>query len=145
MVVRQASLGPHWQSRGAGVDASLSTGWGGWWGSGGLASAPGAAAPRDRGHGQSCSRCLAAHPGLLCPWVSRARILDRVAVAFSRNLPNPRVEPASAALAGEFLIAKPPGKPHVAVVREGAQSLCGMWIFLGQGLNPRLLHWQAES
>ena len=29
------------------------------------------------------------------------------------DLPDPRIEPASPALAGRFFIAEPPGKPHV--------------------------------
>ena len=42
---------------------------------------------------------------------SQARILEWVAIAFSGELPNPGIEPASPALAEGFITAEPFGKP----------------------------------
>ena len=41
--------------------------------------------------------------------ISQARILEWVAIAFSRGFPNPRIKPESPALAGGFVITEPPG------------------------------------
>ena len=43
--------------------------------------------------------------------ISVARRLDWVAISFSRDLPNPGIEPASPALTGGFFTTEPPGKP----------------------------------
>jgi len=42
----------------------------------------------------------------------QARILERVAILFSGNLPNPGVEPRSPALHADSLSAMPTGKSH---------------------------------
>ena len=42
--------------------------------------------------------------------ISQARILERVAVPFSRGLPNPRIESRSPALQVDSLPAEPQGK-----------------------------------
>lgn len=60
-------------------------------------------------------RPAAAHPALLLTLGSSVRGCPGlgygvVAVAFSRNLPKPRVEPSSAALAGKLLTAEPAGQ-----------------------------------
>ena len=47
--------------------------------------------------------------------ISQARILEWVATSYSRDLPNPGIEPVSLvspALAGGFFTTEPPGKPH---------------------------------
>ena len=44
--------------------------------------------------------------------ISQARILDWVAISFSRESSHPRVKPTSPALAGGFFSTEPPGKPH---------------------------------
>ena len=46
--------------------------------------------------------------------ISQARILEQVAISYSRDLPEPGIEPmflASPALAGRFFTTAPPGKP----------------------------------
>ena len=46
--------------------------------------------------------------------ISQARILEQVAISYSRDLPDPGIEPtflASPALAGRFFTTAPPGKP----------------------------------
>ena len=42
--------------------------------------------------------------------ISQARILDWVAISFSRDLFNPGIKPMSPALAGGFFTSEPPGK-----------------------------------
>ena len=49
-------------------------------------------------------------PGSSDLGISQARILEWVAVSFSRDLPDPGVELTSPALAGGFFTAEPPGK-----------------------------------
>ena len=44
--------------------------------------------------------------------IFRARILEWVAISFSKDLLDPGVELASPALAGGFFTMEPPGKPH---------------------------------
>ena len=46
------------------------------------------------------------HARLLCPWKSSARILEWIAVPFSRDLPNPGIEPGSPALQADSLPAE---------------------------------------
>ena len=43
--------------------------------------------------------------------ISQAKILEWVAISFSRYLPNPGIELASPVLADGFFIAEPRGKP----------------------------------
>ena len=40
----------------------------------------------------------------------QARILERFAISFSGDLPDPRIEPGSPALAGGFFTTEPLGK-----------------------------------
>ena len=67
----------------------------------------------------------------------QARILEWIAVPFSRGLPNPGIEPRSPSLQADFLPAEPPGKPK----NTGVHSLSLLQgIFLTQELNQGLLH-----
>ena len=43
--------------------------------------------------------------------ISQARILEWVAIFFSRDLPKPGIKPMSPALAGGFFTTEPTGKP----------------------------------
>ena len=49
-------------------------------------------------------------PGSSVHVISEARILEWVTISFSRDLPDPGIEPASLTLAGRFLTTEPPGK-----------------------------------
>ena len=69
--------------------------------------------------------------------ILQARILERVAFPFSRDLPNPEIEPRSPTLRADYLPAEPQGKPKNTGV--GSLSLL-QEIFPTQGLNPGLLH-----
>ena len=67
--------------------------------------------------------------------ILQARILEWVAVCFSRDLSNPGIEPRSPALQADSLPAEPPGKPK----NTGVGSLCLLqWIFPPR--NQCLLH-----
>ena len=50
-------------------------------------------------------------PGSSVHGILQARILEWVATPFSRDLPNPRIEPRSPALQTDSLLSEPPGKP----------------------------------
>ena len=69
--------------------------------------------------------------------ILQARILERVAFPFSRDLPNPEIQPRSPTLQADYLPAEPQGKPKNTGV--GSLSLL-QEIFPTQGLNPGLLH-----
>ena len=43
--------------------------------------------------------------------ISQVKILEEVAICFSRDLPEPGIELASPALAGRFFTTESPGKP----------------------------------
>ena len=61
-------------------------------------------------------------PGSSVHGISQARILEWVAISFSRGSSSPSLtlpdlpgfEPASLALTGRFFTAEPPGKPHLS-------------------------------
>ena len=55
-------------------------------------------------------------PGSSLHGILQARILDWVAISFSRDLPDPGIEPGSPALQADSLPSEPPGKPEVAKV-----------------------------
>ena len=48
--------------------------------------------------------------------ILQARILEWVAIPFSRGLPDPGIEPGSPALQADSLPLEPPGKPHLIMV-----------------------------
>ena len=55
-------------------------------------------------------------PGSSVHGVSQARILDRVAISFSRESSQPRDQTRISCIAGKFLTAEPQGKTAVARV-----------------------------
>ena len=58
-------------------------------------------------------------PGSFVFGIVQTRILEWVAISFSRDLPHPRIEHASVSciscIAGRFFTAKPPGKPILGI------------------------------
>ena len=58
-----------------------------------------------------CDPMDCSSPGSSVRGILPARILEWVAVPFSRDLPNSRIEPASRALQEDSLPPEPPGKP----------------------------------
>ena len=69
--------------------------------------------------------------------ILQARILEWVAFPFSRDLPNPGIEPRSPALQADSLPAEPQGKPKNTGVRGLSLP---QQIFPTQELNQGLLH-----
>ena len=69
--------------------------------------------------------------------ILQARILEWVAIPFSRVSSQPRTEPRTPALQADSLSSEPPGKPRNTGV--GSLSLL-QWIFLTQESNQGLLH-----
>ena len=55
-------------------------------------------------------------PGSSVHGILQARILEWVAISFSRDLPNPGIEPRSPTLQADALASEPPGKPHASKV-----------------------------
>ena len=58
-------------------------------------------------------------PGFSVYGIFQARILEWVAISYSRDLPNPGTEPvslASPAVAGGFFTTAPPGKPEIELL-----------------------------
>ena len=51
-------------------------------------------------------------PGSSVHRILQARVPEWVATAFSRDLPDPGIEPASPAWQSDTLPSDPPGKPH---------------------------------
>ena len=52
-------------------------------------------------------------PGSSVHGILQARLLEWVAIPFSRSLPNPGIEPGSPALKADSLPSELPGKPNV--------------------------------
>ena len=55
-------------------------------------------------------------PGSTIHGIFQARVLEWVAISFSRDLPDPEIKPrslASPAFAGGFFTTEPPGKPRI--------------------------------
>ena len=58
-------------------------------------------------------------PGPFFNGILQPRILERVAIPFSRNLPDPGIKPVSPALQGDSLPSEPPGKPIYFILNIG--------------------------
>ena len=63
-------------------------------------------------------------PGSSVHGISQARILERVAIPFSGDLPDPGIEPGPPALQADTLTSEPPGKPMYL-----------KWVILDFGIN----------
>ena len=74
--------------------------------------------------------------------ILQARILEWVAVPFSRGLSNPEIEPKNSTLQEDSLPAEPPRKPKNTGV--GSLSLL-QWIFLPPEFEPGSPALQADS
>ena len=78
--------------------------------------------------------------------IFQARILEWVAISYSRHNPNLRIEPRSPAVAGRFFTTEPPGKPRKSTI---PQSLCNSMDSSPPGssvhgiLQARMLEWVA--
>ena len=57
-------------------------------------------------------------PGSSVYGISQTRILEWVAISYSRDLPDPGIEPTSPALESRFFTTVPPGKPFSHLVNQ---------------------------
>ena len=57
-----------------------------------------------------CNPVDCSRPGFSVHGISQARILEKVAISFSRDLSHPGIKPMSPVLAGGFFATEPPGK-----------------------------------
>ena len=64
-----------------------------------------------------CNSLVCSPPGSSVPGISQARILEWVAISFSRGSSQLRTEPTSPAWAGGVFASEPPGKPHFLLYR----------------------------
>ena len=76
---------------------------------------------------QSCSTLYdpmdCSLPGFSIHGIFQARVPEWVAVSFSRDLPNPGIEPGSPSLQADALPSEPPGKPRYAGGRLSYKGL----------------------
>ena len=84
-----------------------------------------------------CDSMDCSPPGSSVHGILQARILEWVAILFSRDILHPGIEPRSPVLQVDSLPAEPQKKPENTGV--GSLSLF-QGIFLTQGLNQGLLH-----
>ena len=66
-------------------------------------------------------------PGSSVYGISQARILEWVAIPFSRDCPNPGIEPGSPVLSGGFFTTKPP-----VLVTQSCSSFATLWTVARQ-------------
>ena len=55
-------------------------------------------------------------PGSSIHGIFQARVLEWVAISFSRDLPDPGIKPGPPALQADALPSEPPGKPYVSLI-----------------------------
>ena len=55
--------------------------------------------------------------------IFQARVLEWIAISFSRGSSRPRTEPGSPALQADALLSEPPGKPQI--IDKGLQTVTG--------------------
>ena len=68
---------------------------------------------------ESCPTLMDCSPqGSSVRGISQARVLEWVAIPFSRDLPDSGIEPTSPVLAGRFFTTEPLGKPEMDSYRE---------------------------
>ena len=60
-----------------------------------------------------CSPLDCSLPGSSTHEIFQARVLEWAAISFSRDLPDPGIEPGSPALQADALLSEPPGRPRV--------------------------------
>ena len=74
-------------------------------------------------------------PGSYVHGISQARILEQIAISYSRGLPNPGIKPVSPALVGGFFTIEPPEKPSfiITVFTPAQAEVCSLW-FIPQSL-----------
>ena len=80
-------------------------------------------------------------PGASVHGISQARILEWVAISFSRGSSPPRDQTQVSCIAGTVFTAEPPGKPKIQCPEWDKRSMsrCELWVlFLAWGPNSPL-------
>ena len=77
--------------------------------------------------------------------ILQARVLEWVAIVFSRGLPNPGIEPGSPALEADALTSEPPGKQMPGWIKHKLESrlLGEISVTSDMQMTPPL--WQKEK
>ena len=98
----------------------------------------------------SCVR-LFATSGTVVHGILQARILEWVAVLFSRHLPHPGIKPGSPALQADYLPSQPPGKPdHQSLGKCNSKpqwdiTLHPLTMTIIQKAQKIIKSWESES
>ena len=75
-------------------------------------------------------------PGSSVHGILQARILEWVAIPFSRDLPDPGIEPGSAALSADSLPSEPPGKYNIGkTVDIYKENLSNLFIYYSSNFS----------
>ena len=77
-------------------------------------------------------------PGSSVHGISQARVLEWVAISFSRDLPNPGIEPRSPELQADSLPSEPPGEPKTIMELSFIFVYCVLSCLSEGGESPRL-------
>ena len=67
-------------------------------------------------HIRFCNPMDYSMPGSSVDGILQKRILEWVAIPFSRDLPNPGIEPGTPTLRVDSFLSEPPGKPYVYII-----------------------------
>jgi len=65
-------------------------------------------------------------PGSSVHGISQARILEWIAISYSRGSSDPGIEPTSLAMAGRFFTTEPPGKPIYYLMLSFKSKRCSL-------------------
>ena len=84
-----------------------------------------------------CNPMDCSPPDLLVQGISQARILEWVALSFSKGSSQPGIKHGSPAMAGRFFTTEPPGRPS-----EGGNSLQFMSRFIKWFKNKFTFNWR---
>ena len=68
----------------------------------------------SQSHSILCDPMDCSPPGSSVHGILPARVLEWVAIPFSRDLPSPGIKPGSPALQADSLPSEAPGKPHMS-------------------------------
>ena len=71
-------------------------------------------------HVRLCDPMDCSLPGSSIHRIFQAGVLEWVATAFSRDLPDPGIEPRSPVLQANFVLPESQGFPHISVGKESA-------------------------
>ena len=85
-------------------------------------------------------------PGSSVHWISQARILERIAIPSSGDLPEQGIEPGSPVLQADSLPAEPPGKPVTEYILTLISNSINRSMHTSYGFDPwvRKIPWRSK-